>query len=77
MDKTGITVFGRFSSLLCSVPVYEIKTNDGNNSFFELDNNKSEVKIKMYTNSELSIPIVFNIILYVVKIVYTNIGSYA
>ena len=41
MDKTGITIFVRFSSLLFSLPIYEIKTNDGNNRFFELDNNKS------------------------------------
>lgn len=56
MDKTDIIVFGKFSSLLCSVSIYEIKTNYGNNSFFELDNNKSEVKIKIYTNSELCMP---------------------
>lgn len=77
MDKTDIIVFGKFSSLLCSVPIYEIKTNYGNNnSFLELDNNKSEVKIKIYTNSELCMPIVFNIILYVVKIVNTNTGRH-
>lgn len=52
MDKTGITVFVRFISLLCSLPIYEIKTNDGNNHFFELDNHKTLGWIKMFTNTE-------------------------